>query len=238
MSTRTRSRLTAVLAVLITALVGSPVAAAAPPVLGPEPVRVMPLGDSITGSPGCWRALLWRDLQDSGHTDVDFVGTRAPQGCGFPHDGDHEGHGGALVTEVARQHLLPSWLAATDPDIVLMHFGTNDVWSARSTEDVLDAYDVLLDQMRAANPRIRLIVAQILPMDAPNCPECAQRVVDLNAAVPAWAAERSTPGSPVLVADHWTGFDTDLHTYDGVHPNAEGDRRMADTWYAALTPLL
>ncbi|MCO6716812.1 cellulose-binding protein, partial [Streptomyces sp. CHB19.2] len=23
------------------------------------PVRVMPLGDSITGSPGCWRALLW-----------------------------------------------------------------------------------------------------------------------------------------------------------------------------------
>ncbi|MCP2332895.1 MULTISPECIES: SGNH/GDSL hydrolase family protein [Actinoalloteichus] len=238
MSTRTRSPLTAVLALVLTVLVGSPAAGAAPPVLHAEPTRVMALGDSITGSPGCWRALLWRDLQESGHQDVDFVGTRAPQGCGFPYDGEHEGHGGALVTEVARQNALPGWLAATGPDVVLMHFGTNDVWSSRSTEEILGAYDVLLGQMRTANPEIRLVVAQILPMDAPNCPECAQRVVDLNASVPAWAADRSTADSPVLVADHWTGFDTDLHTYDGVHPNADGDRRMADTWYAALTPLL
>jgi len=39
------------------------------------PVRIMPLGDSITGSPGCWRALLWNRLQSTGFTDSDFVGT-------------------------------------------------------------------------------------------------------------------------------------------------------------------
>ncbi len=93
------------------------------------PVRVMPLGDSITGSPGCWRALLWNRLQAGGYTAVDFVGTLGPQGCGQPYDGDNEGHGGALVTNVANQNLLPGWLSATRPDVVLMHFGTNDVWS-------------------------------------------------------------------------------------------------------------
>src|SRR5262245_1105259 len=38
-------------------------------------VRIMPLGDSITGGPGCWRALLWDRLQRNGFTDIDFVGT-------------------------------------------------------------------------------------------------------------------------------------------------------------------
>ena len=62
------------------------------------PVRIMPLGDSITGSPGCWRALLWNRLQNTGFTDIDFVGTLPPQGCGVAHDGDNEGHGGFLAT--------------------------------------------------------------------------------------------------------------------------------------------
>src|SRR5689334_14862546 len=80
------------------------------------PVRVMPLGDSITGSPGCWRALLWQKLQTAGLTNVDFVGTLPPQGCGFTYDGDNEGHGGALATQVAAQNQLPGWLSATHPD--------------------------------------------------------------------------------------------------------------------------
>ncbi|MEE3920002.1 hypothetical protein V2I01_22240 [Micromonospora sp. BRA006-A] len=50
-----------------------------------------------------------------------------PQGCGVPYDGDNRGHGGYLATNVANQNLLPGWLAATRPDVVLMHFGTNDV---------------------------------------------------------------------------------------------------------------
>ena len=85
-----------------------------------DPVRIMPLGDSITGSPGCWRALLWNDLLAAGHTDIDFVGTLAPQGCGVTHDGDNEGHGGYLATTIAATDLLPGWLAATDPHVVVL----------------------------------------------------------------------------------------------------------------------
>jgi lysophospholipase L1-like esterase len=212
------------------ALPGSAVAAA--------PVRIMPLGDSITGSPGCWRALLWQQLQTSGYTNIDFVGTQAPQGCAVPYDGDGEGHGGALVTAVADQNQLVGWLDATHPDVVLMHFGTNDVWSNRSTDTILAAYSKLVDQMRASNPAMRILVAQIIPMNPSTCPECAQRVVALNAAIPGWAAGRTTAASPIVVVDQWTGFNTATDTGDGVHPNDSGNQKMAARWYPPLAQVL
>ncbi|HEY8474697.1 MAG TPA: cellulose binding domain-containing protein [Natronosporangium sp.] len=210
----------------------------AQPAYSQAPVRIMPLGDSITGSPGCWRALLWQQLQNTGYTNVDFVGTLPPQGCGFPYDGEHEGHGGFLVTNVAAQNQLPGWLAATNPDVVLMHFGTNDVWSNRPTDQILAAYGTLVDQMRANNPSMTVLVAQIIPMNPSTCGECAQRVVALNNAIPGWAASKTTSQSPVVVVDQWTGFDTATDTYDGVHPNAAGDQKMAGRWYPALTAVL
>ncbi|NUT94083.1 MAG: cellulose-binding protein, partial [Saccharothrix sp.] len=192
-----------------------------------EPVRIMALGDSITGSPGCWRALLDRDLRAAGHTAIDFVGTLPGQGCGFPYDGENEGHGGFLATNVADQNQLVGWLAQTHPHVVLMHFGTNDVWNNRSPATILAAFGKLVDQMRADNPDVKVLVAQIIPMNPGNCSACAQRVVDLNAAIPGWAAAKSTARSPVTVVDQWTGFSTSADTGDGVHPNASGDRKIA-----------
>ncbi|HEY9522162.1 MAG TPA: cellulose binding domain-containing protein, partial [Thermopolyspora sp.] len=201
-------------------------------------VRIMPLGDSITGSPGCWRALLWNRLRSAGHTDIDFVGTQPPQGCGVPYDGDGEGHGGALATDVADQNQLPGWLSATNPDIVMMHFGTNDVWSNRSTATILAAFSTLVDQMRANNPNMKILVAQIIPMNPSSCPECGQRVVDLNSAIPAWAAGKSTSRSPIVVVDQWTGFSTASDTVDGVHPNDSGNQKMSDRWFPAVAAML
>jgi lysophospholipase L1-like esterase len=203
-----------------------------------EPVRIMPLGDSITGSPGCWRALLWNKLQANGYTNIDFVGTLPTQGCGVAHDGDNEGHGGILGTNIADQNLLPPWLAATDPDIVLMHLGTNDVWNNRSPATILAAYGKMVDQMRAQNPRTTVLVAQIIPMNPSNCAECGARVVALNQAIPAWAASKSTTESPVRVVDQFTGFNTATDTGDGVHPNDAGIQKMSDRWYPALAAAL
>ncbi|KUM73369.1 GDSL-type esterase/lipase family protein [Streptomyces curacoi] len=214
----------------------APSAAAAP--AAAAPVRVMPLGDSITGSPGCWRALLWNRLQDAGHTDIDFVGTLGHQGCAQPHDGDNEGHGGELVTNVADQNLLPGRLAATLPDIVVMHFGTNDVWSGIAPDRILAAYTKLVGQMRVGNPDIKVLVAQLIPMNPSGCAGCPQRVVDFNARIPDWARATSTTRSPVTVVDQWRGFDTATDTYDGVHPSASGDEKIAARWYPALAALL
>src|SRR3954468_6464768 len=108
-------------------------------------VRIMALGDSITGSPGCWRALLWNKLIANGFTNFVPVGTLPPAGCANDIANDnHEGHGGFLATGIANQNQLPPWLAATTPDIVLMHLGTNDSFNAANTvQMILAAYTTM-----------------------------------------------------------------------------------------------
>lgn len=202
------------------------------------PVRIMPLGDSITGGPGCWRAVLWDRLVHTGFTNIDFVGTLPGGGCSVAHDGDNEGHGGFLATGIANQNQLPAWLAATHPDIVLMHLGTNDVWNNIAASTILAAYSTLVDQMRVSNPSMKIVVAQILPMTPSGCTWCPPGVTALNSAIPGWAAGKSTAQSPITVVDQFTGFDTAANTTDGVHPNDAGFQKMSDRWYPALTPLL
>ncbi|MEE1928989.1 ricin-type beta-trefoil lectin domain protein [Streptomyces sp. TRM 70351] len=197
----------------------------------------MPLGDSITGSPGCWRAMLYERITGSGRA-ADFVGTLNTPHCGVPFDADNEGHGGFLATGIARENRLPGWLAATRPDVVLVHLGTNDMWSSVPAADVLSAYTTLVRQMRAANPRMRVIVAQLIPLRPEGCTGCDERVRALNAAIPGWARAQSTAQSPVTVVDQYTGFDTAADTYDGVHPVASGDRKIADRWFPALAAAL
>lgn len=228
-------RILLILLLLALGVTLAPAAAAAPAV---SPLRIMPLGDSITGSPGCWRAALWNRLRSAGHSNIDFVGTLSQQGCPQAFDGDNEGHGGELVTNVANQNLLPARLSATRPDIVIMHFGTNDVWSSIAPDRILTAYTKLVTQMRASNPNMKILVAQIIPMNPTNCTGCARRVVDLNARIPGWTRATSTSRSPVTVVDQWTGFNTSGDTYDGVRPSASGNTKIAARWYPALAALL
>src|SRR3954467_1557502 len=105
------------LAVLLTAALAP--AMQAQPASAAASVRIMPLGDSITAGPGCWRAKLWNHLQTSGYTNIDFVGgVSEGGGCnpGYPYDFDHEGHGGYSATGIADNNQLPPWLAAARPD--------------------------------------------------------------------------------------------------------------------------
>lgn len=202
-----------------------------------SPVRIMFLGDSITGSPGCWRELLWNNLQSTGYTNIDFVGTlNDSTSCGVPFDGDNEGHAGYTATGIASQNLLPGWLSATSPDIVAMHLGTNDAWGGTAVSTILSAYSTLVSQMRANNPNMIILVAQIIPMNPTSgCNGCQQDVVNLNAAIPGWAASLTTAQSPIIVVDQFTGFDDATDTYDGVHPNDSGNQKIAAKWYPPLT---
>lgn len=201
--------------------------------------KIMALGDSITGSPGCWRAYVWRQLQTNGYTDIDMVGTLPAPGCGFSYDGNNEGHGGYSVINIANQNLLPGWLSATNPDIILMHLGTNDIWSNRTTSAILTAYTTLVQQMRAKNPKIKIIVAKIIPMDsARSCASCGNAVIALNNAIPAWANGLTTGNSPITIVDQWSGFSTTSDTYDGVHPTDAGHQKMANKIYPLLAAAL
>lgn len=91
---------------------------------------------------------------------------------------------------------LPGWLAYSDPDIVTMMLGTNDVWSDSATSTILQAFTTLIGQMRAQNPDMVIMVAQITPMNpVPACTYCEAGIEALDAAIPAWAA-----GSKLLLS--------------------------------------
>ncbi|MET7331220.1 cellulose binding domain-containing protein [Nonomuraea sp. NPDC005650] len=233
-----RSHLYALLTAFLLAVT---LGAALPATSAAAAVRIMPLGDSITAGPGCWRAMLWHQLQTAGYAGIDFVGSDPDGGCnyGYSYDGDNEGHGGYSATGIADQNQLPPWLAAARPDIVLMHLGTNDMWGGFiPTSAVLAAYTKLVGQMRASNPNMKIVVAQIIPMNPSGCTTCAASVTALDNAIPGWAAGLTTAQSPIVVVDQWTGFDPATDTGDGVHPNDTGFRKMADRWFPPLARVL
>ena len=207
-----------------------------------SPVRIMPLGDSITAGPGCWRAFLWGQLRTAGYTNIDFVGGVSDGGgCnpGFAYDFDHEGHSGFSITGIADGNQLPPWLSAARPDIIVMHLGTNDMWGGWiPLETKVTALTRLIGQMRAQNPNIRIVASQIIPMNPSGCTTCMSDVVAFNSAVATLAANLTTAQSPIFVVDQWTGFDVVADTYDGVHPLTSGFMKMANRYFPVVVQAL
>ena len=124
-------------------------------------IRYMPFGASIV-QVTCWRAYLWQHLQSTNYTNIDFVGSLSSSTqCGSPainYDRDHERHSGALAIDIADQGLLPGWLESSPAEIITMHLGTNDIREGYGTEAILAAYSTLIDQMRASNADMKIIV--------------------------------------------------------------------------------
>ena len=213
--------------------------------------QLMPLGDSITGTT-CYPKLLSKELIDKGHTSFDFVGTVLNnQGCGSGvANVQTEGHGGYLVTYLtsdaqASQNKgslteLKTW-AAEKPNVVLMEYGTNDVWSNIAPDTITTAFSFVVDQFRSQNPGVIFFVARITPMNPSGCADCETRVEAFNKQIPTWATGKATAASPIYVVDVWSSLKpaagytpNSTNTSDGVHPNGAGSQLMADAWYAGL----
>jgi lysophospholipase L1-like esterase len=154
--------------VAVLGLLASPTAtgpaAAAPPTMssaaveGYAPLRIMPLGDSITFGVGSqhldgYRPSLYRRLTSAG-LGVDFVGSL--HNGGGP-DADNEGHKGWTIERVANH--LDDWLATYQPDVILLHIGTNDM--AKMLPGAAGRLDALLDQIAADRPDAEVFVAQV-----------------------------------------------------------------------------
>ena len=226
------------------AAVHDPVAAAptVPPVVDGV-TDIMPLGDSITGSTGCWRELLWNRLREAGYDRIDFVGHRAgPECSGSGYDSDSNGFSGTRVSELAASGELSEWLQEDYADIVLMHYGSNDIRHGKTLDEILTGLSIIVEQLRRSNPNVVVLVARIIPMTTEpmdkSCPDCPDKVTELNAAIPGWAADHDSIRSPVKVVDQAAGFDPRTDTYDGLHSDDSGGRKIADAWFTALTQVL
>jgi len=227
--------------------------------VGSGTLKIISIGDSITRAT-CWRAKLWQALNTAHAGHFDLVGTlKSDNGCNVSgYDQDNQGYSSSLLTEVvagvtnARTcdptcPTLDDFAAAfntTKPDVALIHYGTNDVWNGKATNDITAGYSQLVDKLRAANANVKVFVAKIIPMNVTgstcsgcSCSACTTAIPALNSAIDAWVTTKSSAASPVVAVDQFTGFDATADTKDGVHPNDSGSQKMAAKWGAALEPL-
>lgn len=218
--------------------------------------RILPLGDSITqaeANRASYRYPLWKRLVDSG-LEFDFVGSLRkhqdrytkgtpphPDYKGMAFDKDHEGHFGWNTEEIFKGRgsdngsgsgKLADWLRKYDADIVLMHLGTNDAFNRHSNESTVKEMKEIIRILREDNPSVTVLLAKVTPVD--HKPGDAEAVASLNEAIPTVAEDMHTSESPVILVDHFSGFDPDKHTYDGVHPNEAGEELMAERWFEAI----
>lgn len=218
--------------------------------------KLMIVGDSISAGPGCYKKFLDEKLRDNGITNYEFVGKYTDDcGGGIKHSAvscsttsDYIKDTFVLSnTSCSRDTFdgMTKLVAAFSPDLIMLQLGVNDVWNANSQiQPVLDNYGMLIEQARAHNPNIVVMVAQIhkintqqasSPCGATDFSAQAKQLVD---AVPGWVATVTSANSPVLVADLWSNSMV-AETNDCVHPSDDaGSRRMADNWYAALETVL
>jgi lysophospholipase L1-like esterase len=203
----------------------------------PEPSsvwRVMPLGDSITagnGGFGNYRVHLARLFADLPHR-VEFVGTEDTRP---PHAGlRHQGHGGRN-TEFLATH-FEAWFRTHPADIILLHSGHNHTVEEDPVPGILRATEQIVSLARAQNPRVVILLAQVIP--AGKLPKY-EYLPALNRALAELAPRLHRPEQPVILVDQARGFSVAEDTVaDKVHPNERGAEKIARRWLEALQPIL
>jgi hypothetical protein len=206
-----------------------------------EPIVIMPLGDSITkGSGTCsppdtylnctgYRDYLWNLLTNAGY-NIGFVGSQGSEfQYQYTHDNDHEGHGGWTPSQIDDN--IAGWLNTYDPEIILLHIGTNNTSQVSDVDDILDK----IDAYEATNHHVTVLLARII-----NRYPYHSATTTFNNAVEANALNRITNGDDIIIVDMEDGaginYSTDM--VDTLHPNAAGYEKMANLWFSHLQDIL
>jgi lysophospholipase L1-like esterase len=204
----------------------------------PAPIRIMPLGDSITygtsstGTVG-YRRPLYQLLAGAGYS-VDFVGS---QTHGFPFDFDrnHEGHSGWRAGEILDN--ITGWLNSAPADVILLHIGTNDISQDEGAENPAVEIGEILDHIKAwegLNNTVWVVLARII-----NRNDWRSGITTtLNGYIQTLANTRIAEGDRIVVVDMESALSYPGDLADTVHPDDGGYGKMAAVWFAALNPLL
>ena len=213
--------------------------------------RLMPLGDSKsegTSHDNCWRYYLSEKLNENGFTDMDFVGPHAgtysdddtwwdsESACFYSANSGQVLNGG-LPRGRSGLGSVHDWAPAYQPNLAIIHLGTNDIRGGAGTSTIIARLKGIIDVLRASDPTIKVIVAQIPTWDFSAFGGSANAVMSLNNAV-ADLPSYSTTTSPVTVVDLYTDYAYQTMDKDGIHPGTVGAPIIADRIYPILTGLL
>ena len=205
-----------------------------------DPIRIMPLGDSITygsGGAGGYRYPLYLSLTNEGY-NVDYVGTQTGNSvAGLGAEVNHEGHGGWRITSPSNglYDYIYGWFEAIeDPHVILLHIGTNDSGGFDSSLEDVDNLDALVTRMTECQPSAHIIVTTLLKRGEPNYTYITNYY---NPYIYPLVTNQVAQGRNV----HYL----DMHAYlelsdmpDTVHPDEIGYQKMADAWFPAITNII
>lgn len=204
-------------------------------------IRIMPLGDSITyddtyadadhprpaGKRSGYRNYLWYRLVDA-RFNPDFVGSQiAGQDIQPPFDPENEGHPGWTTYDIA-EHTY-EYMINSQPDIVLLHIGTNDrtTTNPQGVEDILNE----IDQYEAQSGKhVKVFVALIIDRK-----EHDGRIPIFNDRLKSLLEDRIAQGDDIVIVDmyHNAGL-TSADYADNTHPNDHGYYKIANVWFNAI----
>ncbi|MEU0412428.1 GDSL-type esterase/lipase family protein [Streptomyces griseorubiginosus] len=211
-------------------------------------LRFMPVGDSMTiGSAGehTWRYRMWRHLRDTYGGPFTLVGPRealydkvadAPTSYAYADPDFPRAH--LAGWGEGWQHMAPligEAVRGQGADVLLVSLGLIDLGFYTNADQTTENVRAFVAEARAANPRIRMVVLPVIPnVRAETDVSFAGEVTRFNELLAKTIADLDEPRSPLLRATPPPSYDIHHDTYDGTHPNAHGEHKVAAAFAEAM----
>jgi len=149
--------------------------------------------------------------------------------AGLPFDVVNAGVSGETSAGALRRI---DWLLRQDFDVVVLETGANDMLRGIDPASTESNIQAIIDRIREARPDVTIVLAGMRSL--PNMG--AEYAQAFEAIYPRVAERNDLPFVPFLLEG--VGGVRELNQSDGVHPNAEGHRIIADTVWQVLEPVL
>ena len=213
-------------------------------------MRYLFVGDSMTvGAAGdyTWRYRMWQHLCRSGEP-FSVVGPRTALYDPALDEAVSQDYAEPSFPERARRHLAgwgEGWLHLAPvigdtarehrPDVMLVSLGLIDLGFYTTAEQTADNVERFVTEARAARPGVRMVMLPVIPNSRADLdPDFTDQCAEFNERLAKAVAGRDTPASPLLLASRPAGYDIRLDTYDGTHPNASGEHKLAAAFADAM----
>jgi hypothetical protein len=211
-------------------------------------LRFMPVGDSMTiGSAGdhTWRYRLWQHLCQSYGGPFTLVGPRetlydkqaeAPTSYAYADPGFPRAHlAGWGEGWLHMAPLIGEAVRASRADVLLVALGLIDLGFYTDAEQTAENVRGFVAEARSAKRRVRMVMLPVIPnVRAEQDAAFAAQVARFNELLAKAVADLDEPGSPLLLASPPPSYDVHADTYDGTHPSASGEHRIAAAFADAM----